>query len=67
MTQTVEGSIGADDDEDGGYESYSDESEEAVPEEFRIETAIGKIDCYLFFKQTLTGTLSAICKSLILK
>ncbi|KAG8955960.1 hypothetical protein FRC04_006408 [Tulasnella sp. 424] len=58
LSQSVEGSIGADDDEDGEYvpsESGSDESEETVPEDFSIETVIDEIDCYSFFKQTLTG------------
>lgn len=61
----MEGSIGADDDEDGEYvpsESGSDESEETVPEDFSIETLVDEIDCYSFFKQTLTGTLSEIYK-----
>ncbi|KAG8945281.1 hypothetical protein FRC04_001058 [Tulasnella sp. 424] len=60
--ESVEGSIGADDDEDGEYvpsESGSDESEETVPEDFSIETLVNEIDCYSFFKQILTGLQSS--------
>ncbi|KAG8924879.1 hypothetical protein FRC01_010942 [Tulasnella sp. 417] len=58
LTQGAEGAIAGDDDEDGEYapsESGSDDSEETVPEDFSVETAIDEVNAYTYFKQTLTG------------